>query len=170
MSVFNLDNDTQSESNEDSDTQSESNELNLETNTQSESYITLVSSQKTKFKCPIHVLFISNIISNMLEFDNDEDIPLLNVNDKCMKKIIEYMKYYHNDNMNNIEKPLISSDLKDIIQVWYVNFIDIEQEFLFSLVQAANYLDIQPLLNLCCAKIASMIKNKTSDEIKEIFN
>lgn len=37
---------------------------------------------------------------------------------------------------------------------------------LFNLTLAANYLDIKPLLDLCCAKIASMIKNKTPEEIR----
>jgi S-phase kinase-associated protein 1 len=31
---------------------------------------------------------------------------------------------------------------------------------------ASNYLDIKPLLDLCCAKIASFIKNKTPEEIR----
>lgn len=37
---------------------------------------------------------------------------------------------------------------------------------LFNLTLAANYLDIKPLLDLCCAKISSLIKNKTPEEIR----
>ena len=36
--------------------------------------------------------------------------------------------------------------------------------------QAANYMDIKPLLDLTCAKVASMIKGRTPDEIRKIFN
>ena len=53
---------------------------------------------------------------------------------------------------------------------WYADFIDVEQDFLFELINAANYMDIQPLLNLSCAKVASSIKNKTPEEIRKIFN
>merc|ERR1712032_457661 len=80
------------------------------------------------------------------------------------------------------------------------DFVDIKQELLFELIlvstfcaryhpgyycqlineppsnphvfhhQAANYMDIKPLLDLTCAKVASMIKGRTPDEIRKIFN
>ena len=41
---------------------------------------------------------------------------------------------------------------------------------LLQLILAANYLDIKPLLDLTCAKIASMMKDKTTEEMRQIFN
>ena len=41
-----------------------------------------------------------------------------------------------------------------------------DKDTLFNLTLAANYLDIKPLLDLCCARIASFIKNKTPEEIR----
>ena len=41
---------------------------------------------------------------------------------------------------------------------------------LFELIMASNYLDIKPLLELSCAKVASMIKNKSIQEIRKFFN
>ena len=41
---------------------------------------------------------------------------------------------------------------------------------LLQLILAANYLDIKPLLDLTCAKIASMMKDKTTEEKRQIFN
>jgi len=35
---------------------------------------------------------------------------------------------------------------------------------------AANYLDIKGLLDLSCAKIASLMKGKTAEEIRKVFN
>ena len=35
---------------------------------------------------------------------------------------------------------------------------------------AANYLDIKSLLELACARVASMIKNKSVQEIRTFFN
>jgi S-phase kinase-associated protein 1 len=34
-------------------------------------------------------------------------------------------------------------------------------------MQAANYMDMQSLLDLACAKVASMIKGKTPEEIRK---
>jgi hypothetical protein len=44
------------------------------------------------------------------------------------------------------------------------------QEMLFELILAANYMDIKPLLDLACAKVASLIKGKTPEEIRKTFN
>ena len=53
------------------------------------------------------------------------------------------------------------------MQPFYFNFIQtVDKETLFNLTLAANYLDIKPLLDLCCAKIASFIKNRTPEEIR----
>ena len=37
-------------------------------------------------------------------------------------------------------------------------------------LQAANYMDIKSLLDLTCAKVASMIKGKTPEDIRKTFN
>ena len=141
-------------------------------------YVNLISSERTKFKVPTNILPVSIMITIMLEnvdFDDEDleeserDIPLLNINDKCLKKVIEFMEHYHVEKMPDIKKPLISSLLEDCVQKWYVDFIDVDDDFLYSLINAANYMDIQPLLNLGCAKVALSIRNKPPEEIREIL-
>ena len=44
-----------------------------------------------------------------------------------------------------------------------------DSAFLFG-AQAANYMDIKPLLDLTCAGVASMVKGKTPEEIRKVFN
>lgn len=60
--------------------------------------------------------------------------------------------------MNEIEKPLKSANMHDVVQEWYAKFVEVPQETLFELILAANYMDIKPLLDLTCATVASMIK------------
>ena len=72
--------------------------------------------------------------------------------------------------MNEIEKPLRSSVMNEVVQQWYADFVSVEQVMLFELILAANYMDIKPLLDLSCATVASMIKGKTPQEIRETFN
>jgi hypothetical protein len=55
-------------------------------------------------------------------------------------------------------QPLRSNNLEEIVPTWDARFVDIEQELLFELILAANYMDIKSLLDLTCAKVASMIK------------
>ena len=57
----------------------------------------------------------------------------------------------------------------------YVEFVNVgesteEQETLFNLILVANDLNIKPLLDITCAKVASMIKGKRPREIRAMFN
>lgn len=67
-------------------------------------------------------------------------------------------------------QPLRSNNMKDIVPEWDAAYVDIDQEQLFELLLAANYLDIAPLLNLVSAKVATLIKGKTAEEIRRTFN
>ena len=53
---------------------------------------------------------------------------------------------------------------------WDADFVNIEQETLFELILAANYMDIKPLLDLTCASVASLIKGKSPEDIRRTFN
>ena len=68
------------------------------------------------------------------------------------------------------QQPLKSANMAEVVQEWYASFIAVDQEVLFELILAANYMDIKPLLDLTCATVASMIKGKTPEEIRKTFN
>lgn len=72
--------------------------------------------------------------------------------------------------MQEIEKPLKSANMSEVVSEWDAAFVEVDQELLFELILAANYMDIKSLLDLTCAKVASMIKGKTPEEIRETFN
>lgn len=53
---------------------------------------------------------------------------------------------------------------------WDQKFMAVDQEMLFEIISAANYMDIKPLLDCGCKTVANMIKGKTPDEIRKTFN
>lgn len=67
-------------------------------------------------------------------------------------------------------QPLKSANMSEIVQEWYATYVAVEQDVLFELILAANFMDIKPLLDLTCASVASMIKGKTPEEIRKTFN
>ena len=69
-----------------------------------------------------------------------------------------------------IEKPLKSTDMCSIVDPWYAWYIDVDELMLFELCSAAERLDIKPLIELACAKITSLVKNKSVQEIRKFFN
>ena len=100
----------------------------------------------------------------------EEDIPLANVNKPIMQKIIVFMEHLRENQPPEIDKPLSSTDMYQVVDKWNADYVNCEQEELFELIMAANFLDIKPLLELACAKVASLIKNKSVVEIRKFFN
>lgn len=101
---------------------------------------------------------------------NELEFPLPNVKTQVLRKVIEFCEHHLEEPMTEIEKPLKSQNMADVVQKWYADFVDLEQVLLFELILAANYMDIKPLLDLTCATVASMIKGKTPEEIRATFN
>jgi S-phase kinase-associated protein 1 len=105
---------------------------------------------------------------DMEGFGSDNSVPLPNVNGKVLAKVIDYCKHHVADAPKSEET--ITEKRTDDISEWDQEFCKVEQAMLFELTLAANYLDIKPLLDLCCKTIANMIKGKTPEEIRKTFN
>lgn len=95
--------------------------------------------------------------------DEQQEVPLPNVKSSVLSKVIDFAKHHATQPMSEIDKPLKSANMSEVVQSWYSEFVDVDQELLFELILAANYMDIKPLLDLTCATVASMIKGKRSE-------
>jgi len=133
--------------------------------------IELVAKDGEKFSVDRKVAVMSELVKTMAEGDADEkEIPLPNVKAEVLKKVVAYMNYHQDNVAKEIEKPLKSANMAEVVSQWDSDFVDVEQELLFELILASNYMDIKPLLDLTCAKVASMIKGKTPEQIRKTFN
>ena len=90
------------------------------------------------------------------ESGTEEEIPLPQINKKTLEKVIVFCTHICPNDPPEIDKPLSHSDMTQVVDAWWAEYIDIgTQEELFELVMAANYLDVKSLLELSCAKVAS---------------
>ena len=172
-----------------SDSETKNQPDNAETKASEEVFtgkVDLVSSDGSAFEVAKQVAAQSELVKVMLkpaqdEEEDDEDsegenetkqeIPLPNVDAATLSKIVEFLNYHHhNGPSREIEKPLHSYNLCEVVDEWDANFIDIEHERLFELIVAANYMDIKSLLDLGCAKVATLIKGKSPEDIRRTFN
>ena len=107
------------------------------------------------------------------ETEMDEEIPLPNVSHEILGYILEFTQHHCVETMKTIPRPLTTTNLEDLVGTWYNNFIT-RQEFediklLSALVKAANYLDIHPLQELGCARMACLIRGNEVGEIRRIL-
>jgi S-phase kinase-associated protein 1 len=100
----------------------------------------------------------------------ERQIPLPNVKSKILAKVIEYMRYHAGNPAKEIDRPLKSANMREVVSEWDADYVEVDDEMLFDLILAANYMDIKPLLDLTCAKVASYMKGKTAEEIRKRFN
>ena len=90
------------------------------------------------------------------ESGTDEEIPLPQVKKSILEKVVIFCTRMLDHQPPEIDKPLSHSDMTQVVDAWWAEYIDIgTQEELFELVMAANYLDVKSLLELSCAKVAS---------------
>lgn len=53
---------------------------------------------------------------------------------------------------------------------WDVRFLEVNDGMLFDLIKASNYLNVESLLDLATQKVGDMMRWKTPEEIRMMFN
>ena len=117
------------------------------------SLVKLVSSDGKEFEVSKDIAFQSTLLKDIInDLETQDAIPIPSVDGKTLEKVIEFCK----------------KDDKD--DKWNKIYIDVDSKILFDIIKAANYLDIQPLLDLGTRTVADSIRGKSIMEIREIFD
>ncbi|KAF8595021.1 E3 ubiquitin ligase SCF complex, Skp subunit [Ceratobasidium sp. AG-I] len=103
----------------------------------------------------------------------NEPVPVPNVSSSVLQKVVEYLEYHRDEPLPvsddvSLEDPR-KRQVSDIGE-WDQKFIQVDQEMLFEIILAANYLEIKPLVDVGCKTVANLMKGKTPEEIRRLFN
>jgi S-phase kinase-associated protein 1 len=136
--------------------------------------ITLVSNDGISQEVLRSIAERSMLIKNMIEDVGEEaletPIPIPNVNDAVLKKVIEWCTWHQKDPVTVADDDADSRKKTTDIDDWDQKFMQVDQEMLFEIILASNYLDIKALLDVGCKTVANMIKGKSPEEIRKTFN
>ena len=138
--------------------------------------IKLQSNDGDIFSVDLEIAKMSKTIKTMLEdlgledSEDEETVPLPNVSSDILKKVIEWSTHHKDDKVDDDDDDEYKERRSDDISHWDVDFLKVDQGTLFEIILAANYLDIKNLLEICCKTVANMMKGKTAEEIRKIFN
>ncbi|XP_022809997.1 S-phase kinase-associated protein 1 isoform X1 [Stylophora pistillata] len=133
------------------------------------------SLMHTNPECLISASFVeksSQVLDKVnlgMDEDDDEPVPLPNVNAAILRKVIQWATH-HKDDPPPPDDDENKEKRTDDIDPWDQEFLKVDQGTLFELILAANYLDIKGLLDVTCKTVANMIKGKTPEEIRKTFN
>ncbi|CAN9384295.1 unnamed protein product [Alternaria sp. RS040] len=136
--------------------------------------ISITTSDGVEMKVERPVAERSILIKNLLEdLGGESEETLTNksqVNEAVMKKVVEWCGHHKNDPPATQDDDSDSRKKSTDIDEWDQKFMQVDQEMLFEIILAANYLDIKALLDVGCKTVANMIKGKSPDEIRKTFN
>ncbi len=149
-------------------------------NNTKEEMISLIAKDGISVSVPMSVAKISITIKNMLEDlgdsigeGQDNSIPIPNINGPILAKIYMFCDYIHNnpDELNKLTVWLEDKSFTVLLgSEWFKEFLNVDQQTTFDIILGANFLDIQSLLNMECKYVASIIRNKTPDELRTLFS
>jgi S-phase kinase-associated protein 1 len=100
---------------------------------------------------------IQKLREDILDDDPDQVIPLPNMTGPTMVLVIQYCDMYQ------------AHKLKGLSEATTEFLAPLHVATIFDLLHASNYLDIQPLLICITSHVASLMRGKTPQEIRETF-
>ncbi|TGO54482.1 hypothetical protein BOTNAR_0266g00170 [Botryotinia narcissicola] len=125
--------------------------------------IKLVSNDNVEVTVERAVAERSMLIKNMLDDLGDgvleTPVPIPNVNEAVLRKVIEWADHQKHDPAPTADDDSDSRKKTTEIEEWDQKLMQVDQEMLFEIILAANYLDIKALLD-----------GKSPEEIRKTFN
>ena len=124
---------------------------------------------------------MSELIKNMLDGQEagvETIVPFEKLEGKYLKYVVDYIEHHHGNLPEPIEKP-IKAELKAVVSEWDYAFLmtdlvkggdEKDNETLIQVIVAANHLGIAPLLDLTTACMACLVRGKTTEQIRTLFN
>ncbi|PKA48000.1 SKP1-like protein 4 [Apostasia shenzhenica] len=125
--------------------------------------MTLRASDGEKVTVEMAAAMKSEVLRSMIEegIVSQAEIPIPNVTSSILSMIFLYCeKHLHHEDPNEEHRDLAVFDAE---------FLNVDESVLYHLLLGANYLEVKGLLELILEKLASMIRGKSVEEIREIF-
>lgn len=101
--------------------------------------------------------------------DEEVIVPLPNVNSATLEKVLEWADHHKDDPVDSEDEGKKDKKI-DKVDPWVTKFMKVDQGTLFDMTLAANYLDAKGLMEACKITTANMIKGKTVEQLRRIFN
>jgi S-phase kinase-associated protein 1 len=130
----------------------------------------VVTHDGQDFAVNTKALGLSTLLNIQAE-KNQHTIRVHNISGDIFSHISTYLNHHNGVKPAEIAKPIISVNMTRIVEdEWDAVFADnMTKREIFQIILAANYIDCKSLLNLMCAKLATLIKGKSPEGIRRIL-
>ena len=134
--------------------------------------VKLKSSDGKLYEVPYDVIKKSKLLENSNE---DENVILLNeIDSKNFDLVLQYLNHFKDKEPKEIPKPFPERTDEEFFRSildddWTYNFLQMSIEDAISLVNAADYLQLDGLINLLAGKLAHEMCNCEVEEARRKF-
>ncbi|KAJ1836741.1 hypothetical protein LPJ63_000061 [Coemansia sp. RSA 2711] len=132
--------------------------------------VRLESSDGRCFAVDRDAAFLSTFVKNFVGDlgSGSEPILLPNVRGSILAKVVEYCVHHkHDARLNKEVADLIQDD--GVVEAWDRGFMDVDDSTMLQILYAADYLGVEPLVDLGCLFIARIIRHMPVGEIRQRF-
>ncbi|KAH8373556.1 hypothetical protein KR200_010093, partial [Drosophila serrata] len=136
--------------------------------------IRLQTSDEVIFEIDYDIIKCSETIRKAVQDLGDDDdvgvLPVPKVNSKILEMVLIWATYHKNEFPMEAKEDESEEKRTDDISAWDIKFLDVDQNTFCDLILAANYLNIQGLLDITYKLVADSIKDKTTEEMRQTFS
>lgn len=131
-----------------------------------EPQVTLRSLDEKSLSFSKKAAVLSVTIKELIEDLGETDIPIpVKVKSVILEKAMEWAEHHKSDFQETVEEG------KKVLNEWDTNFIKkFTDDEMVDLLLAANYLHMKPLLDLASIQVASLVKGKSPQELRQVLN
>lgn len=122
-------------------------------------------------KININENLINASIVLKIAYVNNKSLQILKeeFKNRFTSEIINYVISYVNKYKGMFPKydKRLNDEFKKYVNDWDFNFMNKDTKIIVDIINISNFLDIKPLLNLSCMKIANIVNKKPLDELNK---
>ncbi|KAM0935477.1 putative S-phase kinase-associated protein [Dioscorea sansibarensis] len=148
-----------------------------------ENMVTLRSKDKKEFRVNQRAAAQSKLLKSLIDEGccwSDQPIPILIVSGRVLQSVITYCEKHakllplSQEDAHMVRKRKEDEDEEELLKIWDFDFVKkmVEEEdieFIGSVLHAADYLEIEGLLDLTVTTVADMIRGKTAEQMRAIL-
>lgn len=136
--------------------------------------VILISGDDERFPIDLVIAQKSVLIKHMIDdlmpdgLTEDFEIPAPNARGNVLAKVLEWCEHHRNSVFSEDDDE--DTRKSTPVDEWDRTFLKVDQEMLYEIISAANYLNVKPLMDAGCKVVAEMIKGKSPEELRRLFN
>jgi len=112
---------------------------------------------------------VKDLVEDMGEDGSLETgIPISEVDRAVLSMIVNWCKHHQSNPYPTTDE--VNQKKTTELGDWDKSFFQVDQEMVFGIILGANFLDVPQLLEMGCQVIAELMKEKNSDEVRELFS